>query len=114
MEKVTAYKCDFCKDDAQRLFLSRSGCAKHEKRCWLNPARKSCATCGNLSEKIEEVEPCGYCWICLVRKNFTPFKSKISNCPHWNDSGGIFINEETLFNRPIERKVKSNLKRLTL
>ena len=87
MKKVTAYQCDFCKKP--RLYLSRSGVKKHEVRCWLNPARKSCATCANLLEHIEGKEPFGQIWKCSVTTH-TPFKKKIDNCPHYIQGGGIF------------------------
>uniref|UniRef100_A0A6H1ZGJ3 Uncharacterized protein n=1 Tax=viral metagenome TaxID=1070528 RepID=A0A6H1ZGJ3_9ZZZZ len=104
MEKVMAYKCDFCKDSSRRLFLSYSGCRKHEKKCWLNPARRSCATCENLTEVPEKVEPYGKHWRCMVRNDVTPFKGKISGCPSWGDSHSIFTNEEPNLDRPTERK----------
>ena len=103
MEKITAYKCSFCKDSSRSIFQSRSGCRKHEKRCWLNPARKSCATCSNLSERIDTVEPFGSEWRCSSRKEVKPFKSKIDNCFCWEESGAIFTNGERKYNRPIER-----------
>ena len=103
MEKVTAYKCSFCKDSSNRLFMSRSGCKAHEEKCWLNPARKSCATCKNLSEYIEEIEPYGPEWKCVKRKEVTPFTRKISDCVYWEKSGAIFTNESPKFDRPCER-----------
>ena len=105
MEKVTAYKCSFCKDDKRSIYLSRSGCRKHENRCWLNPARKSCATCINIITVIQEKEPYGQEWACSVRKNVKPFSTKIENCLYWEESGAIFSNEEPLFNRPVERNI---------
>lgn len=102
MEKVTAYKCSFCKDSTRRLYLSPSGCRRHEKRCWLNPARKSCATCLNLySHYDDDKDKSG--WRCLDIPSIVPFKSKISNCHLWQDRGTIFDNEEVRFDRPIER-----------
>ena len=92
MEKVTAYKCSFCTPSKRKLFLSRSGCSKHEKRCWLNPARKSCATCINLRVCVEEQEADG--WKCLKRIDITPFKGAIFACRYWEESGAIFANEE--------------------
>ena len=105
MEKITAWKCDFCKDSSRSIYLSRSGCSKHEKKCWLNPARKSCATCSNLSEYIEDREPFGGSWKCSERKEVMPFAQKISDCLYWEESGAIFANIGIKFDRPIERKV---------
>lgn len=103
MEKITAYKCSFCKDSNRSIFLSRSGCRAHEKQCWLNPARKSCATCINLDEFDPEGIVFKVEWRCTVRKDITPFKRKIIDCPEWEESCAIFTNEEMLYNRPIER-----------
>jgi len=87
MEKVPAYKCSFCKPSSPSLFLSRSGVKKHEERCWLNPARRSCATCANLAS-VGEVDTG---WKCL-KGICTPFKEKVENCPHYESSGDIFDN----------------------
>lgn len=83
MKKVTAYQCEFCR--SPKLFLSRSGAKRHEDRCWLNPARKSCATCMNLDEGVEELEPYGMTWRCLENV-CTPFKQKVENCPYYEQS----------------------------
>ena len=110
MEKITAYKCSWCKDNSRSIYLSRSGCQKHERRCWLNPVRKSCATCANLIERIEEVEPYGVTWGCYKRKEVVPFSTKISQCPAWEESFVIFTNDEIKFNRPVERLAQGMLK----
>ena len=47
MKKVTAYKCEFC----EKLLNSYSGMHKHEKKCFYNPASKSCITCKNLNSR---------------------------------------------------------------
>uniref|UniRef100_A0A6M3LBV8 Uncharacterized protein n=1 Tax=viral metagenome TaxID=1070528 RepID=A0A6M3LBV8_9ZZZZ len=88
MKKVTAYKCDFCKPNAPRLFLSHSGAKKHENRCWLNPARKSCATCMN----VAPLSDISVGWKCL-ENIYTPFKKKVEGCSHYKPSGTIFDNE---------------------
>ena len=90
MKKVTAYQCDFCK--TPKLYLSRGGARKHEKRCWLNPIRKSCATCANLVEVLASkndpmVETMN--WHCTDRR-VTPFKQKIDNCRHYGRGDGLF------------------------
>ena len=84
MKKVTAYQCDFCK--VPKLYLSRSGAKKHEERCWLNPKRKSCATCGNLYCDYSKDEPV---WVCKDTLH-TPFKQKIDNCSYYTKGDGIF------------------------
>jgi hypothetical protein len=81
MQPVKAYKCDFCK----KIYLSISGVKKHEKRCWLNPARRSCITCSNLNHFVDPELLHGDGWECL--KNIcTPFKQKIERCIYWEES----------------------------
>ena len=87
MTKVTAYKCSFCK--TPKLYLSQQGCKKHEKRCWLNPARRSCATCVN----VYRLDGAEIIWKCQSIKEATPFKGKIDKCPMYSPSGDIFDNE---------------------
>ena len=84
MKKVTAYQCEFCK--TPRLYLSKSGAKKYEEKCWLNPVRKSCATCGYL---YSDLSAAGEGWKCSETKHI-PFKKKIENCPCFIRSGGIF------------------------
>lgn len=48
MEKVTAYKCEFCK----KILSTKSGMHKHENKCFSNPKSKSCITCGSLGEVL--------------------------------------------------------------
>lgn len=93
MEKVTAYKCDFCKHP--KLFLSRSGCKNHEESCWLNPKRKSCATCINL---FEHGDPgIKKRWSCMATHKddepIIPFLNKVVNCPYWVESEFYFNDE---------------------
>jgi len=86
MKKITAYQCEFCKHS---LFLSRAGAKKHEEKCWLNPKRKSCATCLHVYHKIDMGES-EYVWFCAANEA-APFKKKIENCESWQlNSDGIF------------------------
>lgn len=41
MKQITKYKCDFCK----RSYINKYKAREHEKRCFFNPAVKSCVTC---------------------------------------------------------------------
>lgn len=41
MEKIIAYKCNFCR----KITETNSGMYKHEKKCFKNPNSKSCITC---------------------------------------------------------------------
>jgi len=93
VEKVTAYRCSFCKGSSKpKIFLSPSGCKKHEQRCWLNPVRKSCATCANLSD-YHDKDKFANEWICM-EKLAKPFKEKITDCVKWEASGTIFLDRD--------------------
>ena len=46
MRKIMAYQCDWC----NKIYKTKSAMAKHEKRCFYNPAVKSCWTCNNNME----------------------------------------------------------------
>lgn len=48
MEKITAYKCEFC----SKILNTYSGMSKHEKKCFYNPATKSCIICKHLSLRL--------------------------------------------------------------
>lgn len=41
MKSITVFECDYCK----KLYKSKSGILKHEKRCFNNPVTKSCISC---------------------------------------------------------------------
>jgi len=84
MKKVTAFKCDFC----EKVLLSRSGIRNHEKKCWLNPNRESCATCGNLFYGDYEVGKDAE-WKCFEQIH-KPFKQKVENCVGYDQGDGIF------------------------
>jgi hypothetical protein len=40
---ITRFKCDFCK----KHYSIKGDATKHEKKCFHNPANKSCGSCGN-------------------------------------------------------------------
>lgn len=42
---ITACKCEFC----NKILETHSGMSKHEKKCFKNPATKSCIICKHLS-----------------------------------------------------------------
>jgi len=87
MKKVTAYHCDFCKQP--RLFLSRSGAKRHEARCWLNPARKSCGTCLRLYFDAYRK------WECL-EKVCVPFSRKIAQCSKYEKNPDGIFDDKTI------------------
>ena len=44
MHQVTAFQCDYC----QRINSSQRNMRRHEHKCYLNSANRSCATCVHL------------------------------------------------------------------
>jgi len=43
MEKITAFQCGYC----PKIYNNPKQTGAHEKKCYHNPASKSCATCQN-------------------------------------------------------------------
>lgn len=48
MEKINAFKCDFC----SKILQTRSGMHKHENKCFQNPSTESCITCNFLCTEL--------------------------------------------------------------
>jgi len=49
--EIKAWKCAFCK----KYYMSKGAANHHEKKCFHNPATKSCITCGNFLTVHETV-----------------------------------------------------------
>lgn len=96
MKKVDAYKCDYC----TKWLKSRSGMARHERKCLWNPEHKACASCGNNHEyeneqessEYDEVRQEQYVAVCSHKSRwcdhyeFDLFAEKGNlkkNCPFW-------------------------------
>lgn len=47
MKTITAYMCEFC----GKVYKTRSGAWKHEKRCFSNPSRRACQTCRHCEQR---------------------------------------------------------------
>ena len=45
--EIKAYECEH---GCGKFYRSKSSAVSHEKRCWWNPARRACASCGNQDE----------------------------------------------------------------
>lgn len=47
MIKVSGFVCEHCTaaGKKKRILASASGCIRHEKNCYYNPARRACVTC---------------------------------------------------------------------
>jgi len=41
MNEVIAYQCEHC----PKIYTAKKVCKAHEKKCYSNPATKSCTTC---------------------------------------------------------------------
>ena len=81
-KKVVAYRCEFsgCR---YRTLLDRKAIERHEKHCFINPARKSCRTCRH--DHLERDEPetgsPGGNWCDL--NAVPPSKNMVVNCALW-------------------------------
>lgn len=54
MREVTAYQCEHC----YKVYRLKPSAKAHEKRCYLNPATRSCATCAgwNCKKRLEKLQ----------------------------------------------------------
>ena len=52
MNKVRAFQCEHCR---RKVMMNKAHLAAHEKKCFYNPQRKACQTCGNRTEEWETV-----------------------------------------------------------
>lgn len=59
MIKVNGFVCDHCAaaGKKRRLLASASGCARHEKNCYYNQARRACATCQLCVQDLDNDDP---------------------------------------------------------
>lgn len=85
--KRTAWACQFgCRN---RLLSSRTGMEAHERRCFWNPATRSCATCehffpGSVSPFPDDPpEP----WACAESVRDFDKEGLTTNCPRWAMKG---------------------------
>lgn len=69
--EIKAYGCEH---GCGKIYRSRSSAVSHEKRCWWNPARRACASCGHQDEDRH----CAVYEIDLSQK-----ASLRSGCPGW-------------------------------
>src|SRR6185437_863674 len=51
MKEIRAFECGFC----PRFYRRKNGATRHENKCWRNPARRACITCGHFT--FEQPEP---------------------------------------------------------
>ena len=54
MKKVKAYQCDFC----NKTSVHKSTIRGHEKKCFSNPKRRACQSCGNADVCPERQADC--------------------------------------------------------
>lgn len=88
MKPVAAYQCDYC----GQINRDRKQSRAHERRCYYNPASRSCVTCGNFCRYDEEQFTsqfgevigcvCTY-WYCLFSK--ASLDRRATNCEGWRE-----------------------------
>ena len=54
-KKIIAYECKF---NCGKFLKTHSGMSKHEGRCWYDPIKKACISCGN---NVDDEEGGRYC-----------------------------------------------------
>ncbi len=62
MNKIEAYKCEFC----GKIYANPKTIKAHEKKCYFNPSTRSCAACENhkLVEKRIDLGSYTLCQVC--------------------------------------------------
>jgi len=87
---ITAYECQFCHDAVYKI---RGSCRRHEKRCWWNPVRKACVSCGNFEAGTNEDTGRYYFWCEKYEKHVMKYPDKLrdemkfkNKCPFWEKS----------------------------
>jgi hypothetical protein len=56
MNKIEAFKCEFC----GKIYANPKTCKSHEKNCYYNPSTRSCASCKFLVRERESAKPGTY------------------------------------------------------
>lgn len=83
MKQVTRYKCDYCK----RAYASKYKALDHERKCFFNPANKSCITCRHNDIK-EILDNEGYPrdavgWCFKMNREIFRKGCVVKDCPKW-------------------------------
>ena len=102
MKKVIVSQCDFCEKTA----FAESSIKKHEKKCFFNPATKSCATCLWFS-RLHSIGNETKCYLGKFSKAPEGEKQKLkTSCGSWKNPDvvadlDLFENNNELLNRLI-------------
>lgn len=75
--KVERWNCDYCK----KHYAHKGSATQHEKKCFYNPANKSCASCVHAMFSIYTKAPESMCEI----TGKAIFQELIANCQHWKE-----------------------------
>lgn len=80
MKQVTAYACEFCPSSKLKIYLFKSSAQRHEKKCFLNPENRACASCKHNFRNIEDE-------VCFLNFHDAATPSNPTglrkNCPMW-------------------------------
>lgn len=100
MKEIKAFKCEYCN---KKIYELKSSCARHERKCFANPAMKACRSCEYLVKILETVyvRPHGdqnygdadyntIKLICIKRDDVRPDETGIfeNNCNLYKYGGG--------------------------
>jgi len=95
MEKVNVWKCSFCK----KTSFHKGAINKHERKCFYNPATRSCATCLWFSPLILGSEYAVQCYQGQIFKTLEDSSIILkTQCENWMDLN-IFWNNATTDNQ---------------
>ena len=82
MNTIKAYQCDYCK----KVYAHKDSAKSHERRCYYNPATRSCGSCAFLDLLRHEIAV-GYgtdFQVCLMNNDLTG-KLK-TGCDHYHQA----------------------------
>lgn len=77
-KQIIRYQCEHCR---KKAYVSKYDAVKHEKKCFFNPAVRSCVTCDKRGFHPEY----GDCWCAAYQKEVIKKGSPIRDCPSWRE-----------------------------
>lgn len=107
MKQVIINKCDFCR----HVSFYKSNLNRHEKKCFYNPATKSCATCLWFSPLYSFHEFQCYpirCFAKKIKEIPEDYRMKLkTKCKKWMNIDIYFMNETKDNQNEMEEKLLS-------
>ncbi len=103
MKEIKAFQCDYC----DRYYKHKSSAKRHENKCFKNPTRKACLTCGNFITDYETVYArpqgdqnygdadyeCKYNYCAHSDETFDGVNQAFQvDCKYWIPTGGGLVN----------------------